>query len=77
MLTYFGERQEALGATSRRRTYNYASGAMILVIMALVFAGLAPLWIFWITFPMSLVLDAFLTRSWIYEDALRSQPIEP
>lgn len=72
MLTYIRERQEALGASPGRRIYNYASGAVILVVMALVFAGLAPLWIFWIAFPVSLVLDVFLTRKWIKEDALRS-----
>lgn len=72
MLTYFRERQEALGATPGRRIYNYASGAVILVVMVLVFAGIAPLWIFWIAFPASLVLDFILTRQWIREDALRA-----
>ena len=72
MLTYIRERQEALGATRGRRIYNYASGAVILVLMALVFAGLAPQGIFWIVFPVSLVLDGFLTRKWIREDVLRA-----
>ena len=72
MLTYVRERQEALEASSGRRIYNYASGAVILVLMALVFAGLAPQGIFWIIFPVSLVLDVFLTRKWIREDALRA-----
>ncbi|WP_426978248.1 hypothetical protein ACQCSU_03210 [Pseudarthrobacter sp. O4] len=72
MLNYFRERQEALGATPGRRIYNYASGAVILVVMALVFAVLAPAWIFWIAFAVSCVLDVFLTRKWIREDALRA-----
>jgi membrane protein implicated in regulation of membrane protease activity len=71
MLNYIRERQEALGATPGRRIYNYASGAVILAVMALVFANLAPLWIFWIAFPVSIVLDVFLTRKWIRDDALR------
>ncbi|MBT2536256.1 hypothetical protein [Arthrobacter sp. ISL-69] len=71
MLNYFRETQEARTATPGRRIYNYASTGVILVVMALVFAGLVPLWIFWIAFPVSLVLDAFLTRKWIREDALR------
>jgi hypothetical protein len=78
MLNYFREAQEARMATPGRRIYNYASGAVILVVVALVFANLAPLWIFWIAFPVSLILGAFLTRKWIREDALRdyraSQP---
>lgn len=72
MLTYIRERQEALGATPGRRVYNYASGAMILVLMGLVFAGLAPQSIFWIVFPASVALDLVLTRGWIREDALRA-----
>lgn len=71
MLNYFRETQEARAATPGRRVYNYASAGLILVVMALVFAGLVPLWIFWIAFPVSLVLDALLTRRWIREDALR------
>ena len=71
MLNYFREAQESRIATPGRRIYNYASGAAVLVAMALVFANLAPLWIFWITFPMSLVLDVVLTRTWIREDAFR------
>jgi membrane protein implicated in regulation of membrane protease activity len=70
MLNYIRERQEALGATPGRRIYNYASGAVILAVMALVFAGLARTWIFWMAFVVSVVLDAFLTRKWIQEDAL-------
>lgn len=72
MLTLVRERQEALEASLGRRIYNYASGAVILVLMALVFTGLAPQGIFWIVFPTSLVLDVFLTRKWIREDALRA-----
>ncbi len=71
MLNFFREAQEARLATPGRRIYNYASGAVILGVVALVFANLAPLWIFWIAFPVSLVLDVFLTRKWIREDALR------
>lgn len=71
MLNYFRETQEARIATPGRRIYNYASAAVILLVTALVFAGLVPLWIFWIAFPVSLVLDALLTRKWIREDALR------
>ena len=71
MLNYFRETQEARIATPGRRIYNYASGAVILLVMALVFANLAPLWIFWIAFPVSLIMDIFLTRKWIREDALR------
>ena len=78
MLNYFRETQDARIATPGRRIYNYASAGVILVVMALVFAGLVPLWIFWIAFPMSVVLDALMTRRWIREDALRdylaSQP---
>ncbi|UEL29448.1 hypothetical protein [Pseudarthrobacter sp. L1SW] len=70
MLNYFRETQEARIATPGRRFYNYVSAAVILIVMALVFAGLVPLWIFWIAFPMSLVLDALLTRKWVREDAL-------
>lgn len=72
MLNYIRERQEALGATSGRRIYNYASGAVILAVMALVFAGLAPTWIAWSAFVVSVVLDVFLTRTWIREDALKA-----
>jgi hypothetical protein len=71
MLNYFREAQKARIGTPGRRIYNYASGSVILVVMALVFANLAPLWIFWIAFPVSLVWDVFLTRKWIREDALR------
>ena len=39
--------------------------------MALVFAGLASIWIAWATFAGSLVLDAVLARKWIRDDALR------
>jgi membrane protein implicated in regulation of membrane protease activity len=71
MLNYFRETQEARIATPGRRIYNYASGGVILVVTAFVFGGLVPLWIFWIAFPVSLVLDALLTRKWVREDALR------
>ncbi|WP_211880943.1 NfeD family protein [Pseudarthrobacter albicanus] len=72
MLNYIRERQEALAATPGRRFYNYAAGAVILAVMALVFAGLAPIWISWATFAASCVLDTFLTRRWIREDTLRA-----
>ena len=72
MLNYFRERQDALDATSRRRIYNYASGALVLAVMALVFAGLAPLWASWATLLASCALDVFLTRKWIRDDALRA-----
>ncbi|NKR10612.1 MULTISPECIES: hypothetical protein [unclassified Paenarthrobacter] len=71
MLNYFRETQEARIATPGRRIYNYTSAGVILVVMVLVFAGLTPLWLFWVAFPMSLVLDALLTRKWVREDALR------
>ena len=72
MLNYFRERQDALEATSRRRIYNYASGALVLAVMALVSAGLAPLWVSWATLLASCSLDVFLTRKWIRDDALRA-----
>lgn len=72
MLDYFRERQEALDATSGRRIYNYASGAVVLGVMALVFAGVAPVWVSWATLIASCILDVLLTRKWIREDALRS-----
>jgi hypothetical protein len=68
VLDYF---REARMATPGRRIYNCASAAIILVVMALVFAGLVPLWIFWTAFPVSLGLGALLTRKWIREDALK------
>lgn len=71
MLNYFSERQEALNATPGRRIYNVVSAAVILAVMAAVFAGLAPLWIFWATFAGSRVLGTALTRKWIREDILR------
>ena len=70
MLNYFRESQEARMATRGRRIYNYASGAVILAIMAIVIAGLAPVWISWTAFAVSFVLDALLTRAWIRADAL-------
>lgn len=72
MLTYFRERQEALDATPGRRIYNYASGALVLAAMALVIAGLAPIWVSWATLVASCVLGFFLSRNWIREDALRA-----
>ncbi|WP_205651395.1 hypothetical protein [Arthrobacter pascens] len=71
MLNYFRETQEARIATPGRRIYNYASGAVVLAIMAFVIAGLAPAWISWTAFAVSCLLDAFLTRKWIRADALR------
>lgn len=76
MLTYFRERQESLAASPVRRIYNYASGAVVLIVMAVVFVGSAPLWFFWIIFPLSLILDIFLTRKWIREDALRAYRVD-
>lgn len=71
VLDYLREAQEARMATPVRRIYDFASAAIILVVMALVFAGLVPLWIFWTAFPVSLGLGALLTRKWIREDALK------
>lgn len=70
MLNYFRERQEALDATPGRRIYNYASGALVIAVMALVIAGLAPIEVSWATLVASCVLDFFLSRIWIREDAL-------
>ena len=70
MLNYFRESQEARMATRGRRIYNYGSGAVILAIMAIVIAGLAPVWISWTAFAVSFMLDVFLTRAWIRADAL-------
>jgi hypothetical protein len=70
MLNYFHETQEARFATSGRRIYGFISAAFVVVVVALVFAGLVPLWISWATFTVSCVLDALLTRKWIREDAL-------
>lgn len=72
MLNYFRERQEALNATPGRRIYNYASGALVLAVMALAFAGLVPVWVSWATLIASLVLDFFLIRNWIRGDALKA-----
>lgn len=71
MLNYFRETQDARIATLGRRVYNYASSAVILAVMAFVFVGLAPAWIFWTAFAVSCLLDAFLTRKWLRADALR------
>lgn len=71
MLNYFREAQEARIATPGRRIYNYASGALVLAVMALVFANLAPIWVSWATLVASCALDVFLTRKWIREDSLR------
>ncbi|MGY4544273.1 quinol-cytochrome oxidoreductase complex cytochrome b subunit [Arthrobacter sp. UYNi723] len=72
MLNYIRERQDALGATPGRRIYNYASGALVLAVMALVFAGYAPIWSSWTTLAASCVLDFFLIRKWIRDDALKA-----
>lgn len=72
MLNYFRETQEARFGSSARRIYGFVSAGVVVAVMALVFAGLAPLWIFWIVFSASLVLDFFLTRKWIREDALEA-----
>jgi hypothetical protein len=72
MLNYFRETQEARFASSARRIYGYVSAGFVVAAVALVFAGLAPEWISWATFAVSCVLDAFLTRKWIREDALKA-----
>ena len=72
MLNYFRETQEARFATLARRIYGYVSAGIVISVMALVFADLAPIWIFWTTFAVSCVLDAFLTRKWISDDALKA-----
>ncbi|SDK48297.1 hypothetical protein [Arthrobacter sp. ok362] len=72
MLNYFREMQEARFATSERRIYGYGSAGIVIAVMALVFAVLAPKWIFWTTFAVFCVLDAFLTRTWISEGALQA-----
>ena len=72
MLNYFRETQEARFATPARRMYGYVSTGIVVAVMALVFAGSAPLWIFWATFAASCVLDAVVTRHWIREDALQA-----
>jgi membrane protein implicated in regulation of membrane protease activity len=72
MLNYFRETQEARFATSARRIYGYVSAGIVMAVMALVFSGLAPIWISWATFAVSCALDAFLTRKWIREDALEA-----
>jgi membrane protein implicated in regulation of membrane protease activity len=72
MLNYFREAQEARFATPARRIYGYVSAGIVVAVMAIVIAGLAPLWISWTTFAASCVLDAVLTRNWISEDALRA-----
>lgn len=72
MLNYFRETQEARFATSARRIYGFVSAGFVVAVMALVIAGLAPVWISWVTFAVSYVLDAYLTRKWIREDALEA-----
>ncbi len=72
MLNYFRETQEARLATSARRIYGYVSAGFVVAVVVLVFADLAPLWISWAIFAVSCVLDAFLTRKWIREDALKA-----
>ncbi|MEC5193241.1 MULTISPECIES: hypothetical protein [unclassified Arthrobacter] len=72
MLNYFREMQEARFATRGRRTYGYVSAGIVIAVMGLVFAGPAPLWIFWATFAASCVLDVVLTRKWIRDDALEA-----
>lgn len=60
MLNYFRETQEARFATSARRIYGYVSAGFVVAVVALVFAGLAPIWISWAT----LLFLAFWTLSW-------------
>lgn len=70
MLHYFRETQQARKATRARRIYNYASAAVLLAVAAWTFVVLAPAWIFWAVFAASFVLDAFLARKWVRDDAL-------
>ena len=70
MLNYFRETQEARFAASARRIYGFVSAGLVVAVVVLVIVGLAPIWISWATFTVSCVLDAFLTRKWIREDAL-------
>ena len=72
MLNYFRETQEARFATSARRIYGLVSAGFVVAIVALVIVGIAPVWISWATFTVSCVLDAFLNRKWIREDALEA-----
>ncbi len=72
MLNYFRETQEARFATSARRIYGFVSSGFVVAVVALVIAGLAPVWISWATLTVSCVLDTFLTRQWIREDALEA-----
>lgn len=72
MLNYFRETQEARFGTSARRIYGFVSAGLVVAVMALVFAGLALIWIFWATFAASCILDAFVTSKWIKEDALEA-----
>lgn len=75
MLNYFRETQGVRIATPGRRIYDDASVGVTPVVMALVLAGLVPLWIFWIVFPVCLVLDTLLTKSG--SEKMRSEITEP
>ena len=72
MLNYFRETQEARFATAARRIYGYVSAGFVVAVISLVLVGLIPIWISWATVAVSYVLDAFLTRTWIREDALKA-----
>ncbi len=72
MLNYFRETQEARFATRARRIYGYVSVGFVVAVGVVVIAGLAPVWTSWTILGVSCVLDAFLTRKWIREDALRA-----
>ncbi|CAI3798195.1 hypothetical protein NKCBBBOE_02016 [Pseudarthrobacter sp. MM222] len=72
MRNYFREAQEARLATPARRMYGYISAGIVVAVIAIVFAGLAPIWISWTTFAASCVLDAVLIKRWISEDALQA-----
>src|SRR6478736_7709085 len=72
MLNYFRETQEARFATRARRIYGYVSVGFVVAVGVLVIAGLAPVWTSWTILGVSCLLDAFLTRKWIREDALRA-----
>lgn len=72
MLNYFRETQEARFATSARRIYGYVSAGLVVTAAACVFAAIAPEWISWTVLAVSCVLDVFLTRTWIREDALEA-----
>jgi hypothetical protein len=72
MLNHFRETSEARNATPGRRIYNYVSVALQLAVGVWVFTTLAPAWIFVVAVAILWVLDIFLTRKWVREDALKA-----